>query len=104
MKGFTKEAIRADLMDQLERNGVHGKHFEDLVNDYMALWEIKNNLIADIQARGVVQRYQHSATQFGMKKNDSINELNRTNAQMLKILSELDLRPVNQSDEIPEEM
>lgn len=48
-----KSEIKKDLIDQLERNGVFGKHYLDLVNDYMVLWENKNKLIKDIKDRGV---------------------------------------------------
>ena len=84
--------IKQDLLDQLERNGVYGSHYTDLINDYMALWDIKNSLIKDIKERGVSTRYQNGENQWGYKKNDSIPELNRTNAQMLKILNELGLK------------
>lgn len=88
----TKADIKKDLIDQLERNGVYGSHYLDLINDYMALWEIKNNLIADIKERGVTTKYQNGKNQWGYKKNDSIVELNRTNQQMLKILQDLGLQ------------
>jgi P27 family predicted phage terminase small subunit len=88
-----KEDIRKDLSDQLERNNVYGKHYYDLVDDYMALWEIKNKLIADVKKRGVAIPWNNGDKQGGFKKNDSISELNKTNAQMLKILSELGLKP-----------
>ena len=92
-----KNEIKKDLFDQLDRNGVYGKHYLDLVNDYMALWDIKNKLIKDIKERGVSVRWEtHNKdgelVQFGHKKNDSIAELNKTNAQMLKILNELGLK------------
>lgn len=87
-----KTDIKNDLVNQLERNGVYGKHYLDLIDDYMAMWEIKNKLIKDIKARGVVVKYQNGPEQWGHKKNDSIAELNKTNAQMLKILNELGLK------------
>jgi hypothetical protein len=87
-----KTQIKQDLIDQLERQGVYGTHYLDLINDYLALWEIKNLLIKDIRKRGVVTEYQNGANQWGYKKNDSIAELNKTNGQMLKILNELGLR------------
>jgi len=87
-----KSEIKKDLIDQLERNGVFGKHYLDLVNDYMALWEIKNKLIKDIKDRGVSIYWCNGGGQEGYKKNDSIAELNKTNAQMLKILNELGLK------------
>lgn len=58
----------------------------DPVDDYLAMWDVKNMLIEDIQERGVTVPGAR-----GEKKNDSIGELNKTNAQMLKILSELGL-------------
>ena len=84
--------IKIDLLNQLIANETYGKHYEDLVNDYMELWNIKNNLIKDIKERGVAVKWTNGK-QHGVKKNDSISELNKTNAQMLKILSELGLKP-----------
>ncbi|TWH49603.1 P27 family phage terminase small subunit [Sporomusa sp. KB1] len=84
--------IENDLMEQLERNGVYGNQYTDLVNDYMALWQIKNKLIADIRKRGVMVAWNNGPNQGGYKKNESIGELNKTNAQMLKILNDLGLR------------
>ena len=101
-----KTLIKEDLLDQLERQGIFGKHYVDLVNDYMALWDIKNKLIKDVKDRGVTVKYQNGADQWGYKKNDSIAELNKTNAQMLKILSELGLkaRPMEPDPKTDEEM
>lgn len=101
-----KADIKRDLIDQLERNGVYGSHYLDLINDYMALWDIKNSLIRDIKERGVTTKYQNGANQWGYKKNDSVVELNRTNAQMLKLLNELGLKAANFEavDEDDEEM
>ena len=87
-----RKSIRQDLLDQLDRAGVYGSHYLDLVDDYMALWDVKNDLIADIKERGVVTKYQNGANQWGYRKNDSVTELHRTNAQMLKLLNELGLR------------
>ena len=91
-----RELIKKDLLTQLEENGTFGSHFKDLVDDYMALWDIKNELIADIGKRGVVVKWSNGK-QSGEKKNDSIQELNKTNAQMLKILSELGLKAIETS-------
>ena len=87
-----KTEIKNDLLNQLERNGVFGRHYLDLIEDYMALWEIKNKLIRDIKKRGVSVYWCNGGGQEGFKKNDSIAELNKTNAQMLKILNELGLK------------
>ena len=86
------DEIKEDLLKQLESNETYGKHYEDLVNDYMALWIIKNRLIEDVNERGVSVEWKNGK-QTGKKKNDSISELNKTSAQMLKILNDLGLRP-----------
>lgn len=82
-----RSLIEDDLKRQLAENRTTHAHYMDLVDDYLSLWDIKNLLIADIQERGVVVM---GAT--AEKKNDSISELNKTNAQMLKLLSELGLK------------
>lgn len=106
-----KTEIKKDLIDQLERNGVYGKHYLDLINDYMSLWDIKNKLIKDIKKRGVSIKWETfnkdgEVVQEGYKKNDAIGELNKTNAQMLKILNELGLKATNSGlgDDSDEEM
>ena len=102
---YIETEIKKDLLDQLERNGTTGKYFEDLINDYISLWNIKNDLIADIEERGVSIRWQNSETSFGHKKNDSISEMIKTNGQMLKILSELGIKPSpGENKNIPDEM
>ena len=91
-KSELREQIRQDLIDQLERQGIYGRHYLDLVEDYMALWDTKNALISDIQNRGVMSKYQNGENQWGHKKNDSIGNLVKVNKQMLELLKELGLR------------
>lgn len=105
VKKPTKKQIRGgikkDLLDQLERKGIYGNHYVNLIDDYISLWEIKENLIKDIKKRGVSIKWETynkdgEVVQSGYKKNESIAELNKTNAQMLKILSELGLKAEKQ--------
>ena len=84
--------IKKDLIDQLERNGILGRHYTDLIDNYMSLWDIKNKFIRDIKKRGVMVEWKNGTSQGGHKKNESIGELNKTNAQMLRILSDLGLK------------
>lgn len=86
-------AIRADLLDQLERNGTVGKYYADLVDDYMSFWVDKQMLIEDIQRRGVVVSYNNGGGQSGKKRNDSVTDKIKVNAQMLSILNALGLKP-----------
>lgn len=87
-----RKEIHSDLLKQLSANGTHGKHFVDMLSDYMKMWDLKNKLIEDIEARGVTIQYQHGAGQHGYKRNDSIAELNKTNATMLKLLDQLQIK------------
>ncbi|WP_431030044.1 P27 family phage terminase small subunit [Lysinibacillus sp. LZ02] len=89
-----RRKIEKDLREQLFDKGATQAHFMDLVDDYLALWDVKNMLIEDINERGVTV-----AGARGAKKNDSIGELNKTNAQMLKILSELGLKTSELKDD-----
>lgn len=84
--------IEKDLRDQLEANGTYGKFFEDMIADYMAMYVTKTLLIADIQKRGTIVEYNNGGGQSGYKKNEAVDMFNKTNAQMLKLLSELGLK------------
>lgn len=86
------EKIKKDMIKQLKDRNILESHYISLVDDYMELWNIKNLLIADINERGVNVEWNNGGGQSGVKKNDSVNELVRVNAQMLKILSELGIR------------
>ena len=91
----TKEykEIRASLIAQLEEGGNNTPFFIGLVDDYMKLYVIKNELADDIEERGVVCFYKNGKDQYGYKRNDSVGELNKVSAQMLKILSQLKIQP-----------
>lgn len=87
-----RNEIKKDLLQQLSINDTEEKRYIDLVEDYMALWDIKNRLIQDIKERGVSVEW-NNGKQTGRKKNDSVADLVKVNNQMLKILSELGLKP-----------
>ena len=65
----------------------------DLAADYGNLWRVKDMLLQDIAERGVQVRWQNGENSFGLKKNDSVDSLVKTNAQMLKILNYLKVEP-----------
>ena len=92
-RGKLRKEIKADLLDQLIRNGTAGKYYIDLVDKYMDFWDMENALIADIRERGVVTTYDNGGGQRGTKKNDSIDQRIKVNAQMLKILDSLGIKP-----------
>lgn len=85
--------IKKDLLDQLDRNGTIGKYYTDLIEDYMDMWVTKCLLVEDIKERGVSVIYNNGGGQSGHKKNDSVDQRMKINAQMLKLLSELGIKP-----------
>lgn len=85
--------IRRDLLEQLERNGTVGEQFRGLVDDYMKMWVIKEQLAADIKERGVLVPAFGPGGREYLKKNDSVDQLPKYNAQMMKLLNEIGIKP-----------
>lgn len=92
MRTQTYKDIKKDLLEQLEANGTFGKFFEDMIEDYMAMYVTKTLLVEDIQKRGTIVPYNNGGGQTGYKKNEAVDMFNKTNGQMLKLLSELGLK------------
>lgn len=101
--GLEYQNIRNDLLTQLSTAKIKGKHYTDLVEDYMSLWITKNLLIQDINSRGVSIAWNNGGGQCGRKKNDSVSELTKVNAQMLKLLNELGLKPADSIKNVDDE-
>ena len=85
-------SIREDLKNQLISQGKFGKQFDDMVEDYLYFVDLKERLKHDIDENGI--RYENRGgngfTTF--KPNESCERLLKTNAQMLKILQDLELK------------
>ena len=99
MAKLTRKQILDDLLDQLDRNGMVGAFCKDMVNDYMALWDISKALQKDIKDRGVTVECELADGRRKRVKNESIGELLKTNAQMLKILDSLELKTAQGGDD-----
>lgn len=101
-----RRKIELAIIKQLKEKKIYQyAHYQDLVNDYMKLWDFKNMLQEDIDKRGVSVYWQNSETQYGYKKNESISELLKVNKQMLTILYDLgirasDLKVVEEDEEL----
>ncbi len=94
------ETIREDLKTQLLNQSKLGKQFDDMVEDYIFLVKLKEDLQYDIAVNGI--RYE-AKTGNGYKTdkpNESVQNLLKVNAQMLKILQDLELKA---PDEGPKE-
>lgn len=86
-----RQRIKESLLEQLEMKGADMDHFVDLVEDYMSLWDVKNDLLEDIKKRGVMYKDFSSVGIEMMKNNPSVRELVGINRQMLSILKDLDI-------------
>lgn len=87
------QRIEASLREQLERKGADKYHFEKLIEDYCQLYEIKELLQRDINETGTVIETFNSRGQRISKPNPAIAERLKVSAQMLKILSTLEISP-----------
>jgi hypothetical protein len=96
--------IRTDLLAQLQRTGTSDSYFFDLVDDYMDMWVTKCLLVEDIQRRGVMIKYDNGGGQKGFRKNDSIEQRLKVNAQMLKLLSQLGIEPNQRLGATPDDV
>ena len=105
MAKLTRKQIYNDLIDQLERNGMDNAFCKDMVNDYMALWDISKALQRDIEERGVNCETELADGRTKISKNESVGELQKINAQMLKILDCFELKTVSAApDDIDDEL
>lgn len=100
---LTRKQIQEDLLDQLERRGVTGEYYVDLIGDYMKMWDTKNELLKDIKERGVAIPCVSSAG-TNIKKNESVDQLIKLNAQMLKLLDAIGIKPDSGGDGSDDEM
>lgn len=82
-----RKKIERDLKKQMKEKAVKGKHYEDLLQDYLALWDLKGELISSIREDGIQIMGMH-----GPKSNPSIADLHKTNDRMIKILEALGLK------------
>ena len=101
----------AYMLEQLERNGIffnininelkeiieEPQEFDikpsDLIDDYMSLWGIKNDLQNDIKERGITYEDFNSHGIKVTKDNPSVKNLININRQMLAIIEKLKLDP-----------
>lgn len=100
----SKGKIKESLREQLAKKGADIECFEDLICDYMALYDIKKELKKDIKDRGVSYETT-SASGFKItKQNQSVKDLVAVNKQMLLILEKLKLTTENVYAESDEEL
>ncbi|MBO5348982.1 MAG: hypothetical protein J6A89_04095 [Clostridia bacterium] len=93
------ENIKNDLKTQLEIQGKFGKHFDDMVEDYIYFVKLKEDLQNDIKVNGLRIESKTGNGYPTEKDNKSVEHLIKVNAQMLKILQDLDLKSPGEEGE-----
>lgn len=87
-----KADILKSLQDQLRKKQADISAFNDLLDDYMAMYDIKKKLRADIRKRGVAYETQSASGKAKItKQNQSVKDLVAVNKQMLMILEKMGL-------------
>ena len=87
-----KADILESLKEQLRKKQADISVFNDLLDDYMTLYEVKKKLKTDIKKRGVTfETTSASGKATIIKQNQSVKDLVAVNKQMLMILDKLQL-------------
>ena len=97
VSGLTKTEIRDSLVKQLELRGMNAEFYKDMIDDYVYYWSLKKKLISDIKSKGLRYKTINGNGVVVEKTNDSVVNLQKTTATMLKILADLRLK-----DPVPE--
>lgn len=85
-------AIREDLKNQLLEQNRFGKQFEDMIEDYIFLVKLKDEIQKDLDSKGIRYRVKTGNGFTQLKQNESVVNIVKVNNQMLKILEDLDLK------------
>lgn len=92
MAATIRALIKADLLEQLNHQKKTGKHFVDLVDDYIFLYDTKKKMQKDIKKSGLRYKTVNGNGIEIDKPNENVQSILKVSAQMLKILSELGLQ------------
>lgn len=96
-KSITKATIRIDLIKQITLKRANIDLFISMIDDYLSLWDIKNELISDIHDNGSVLTFYDPEIKKTVraKNNPSVKELVGVSKQMLSMLKEIGLTTSN---------
>ncbi len=89
---MTKNQLRDSLLKQLKLQKKSIAFYEDLVDDYVYYWDLKKKLVADIKKKGIRYEAVNGNGIMVEKANESVMNLQKTTATMLKTLSDLNLK------------
>ncbi len=99
--GVKEKKVKNSLTEQLKLQSKTADFYMDLVEDYMSYWRMKEELVKDIETKGLRYSCINGNGIEVEKPNESVQNLQKTTATMLKILNDLNLKePLsNSSDE-----
>lgn len=89
---MTQKAMKESLIRQLELRGMKAEFYMDMIDDYVYYWSLKKKLITDIMAKGLRYETINGNGVTVEKANESVVNLQKTTATMLKILADLKLK------------
>ncbi len=84
-------AIATDIKIQLKNLSKKGKYYDDLVNEYLYLLNVRETLKKDIQTKGVRYEFVNGNGKTQEKPNESVVNLIKIEQIMLKIFADLQL-------------
>lgn len=92
VSSLTKTEIKESLIKQLELRGMSADFYKDMIEDYVYYWSLKKKLISDIKQKGLRYKTINGNGVEVEKANESVVNLQKTTATMLKILADLKLK------------
>lgn len=82
--------VRNALLNQLKQNKMTTAYWYDLIEDYMRFWDIKEDLLKEINKKGAMITVKNGKQEF-YKRNDAIVELPKISKRMTDILDKLNI-------------
>lgn len=89
---MTEKEIKGSLLEQLRLQNKTSEFYQDLAGDYIQLWKLKKKLLADIRKNGIRYKTINGNGIEVEKPNESVVNLTKITAAMLKILNDLNLK------------
>lgn len=88
------KSIADDINIQLSNLSKFGKFYDDLVNEYLYLIKVRENLKEDIMLKGIRYQFTNGNGKKQTRPNESVTNLIKVEQIMLKIINDLE---INQS-------
>lgn len=86
-----RKKVKKSLQEQLKAKGADIELFNDQINDYMSMWDLKERLKDDIEKNGLRLDYTTANGGKAEKDNPSVKQMPLVNKQMLMLLKQMDI-------------